>query len=98
MSEEFNESVDGLRKKIVDNIAMDAEKLIEELKLIAYDRELDARVRLQALGMLLDRSVPKLAVDTTKVVEVEETGTRKKMKAEIEKLVRESLDGMGGEE
>jgi hypothetical protein len=90
MTDEFNDSVEGLRKKVIDNIARDSERLMEELKIIAFDREVDVRVRLQAIGMLLDRSVPKLAVDNTKVEgPVEDTGTRKKIRQEILRLVEE---------
>lgn len=89
MSEDFNDSVENLRKKVVDQIAVDSEKLIEELKMIAYDREVAVNARLQAIGMLLDRSVPKLAVDNQKVEVNEESDSRRRFREEIEMLMAE---------
>lgn len=90
----LDDSVEGLKKRVVDNIALDAERMIEELKIIAFDREVNITARLQAFGMLLDRSIPKLSVDNTKVdAPAEDTGTRKKIRQEIERLVLEGLDG-----
>ena len=86
---EVEKSVEALRKQVVDQIAEDSVRLIADLKEIAHNDELDARVRLTAIGMLLDRSVPKLAVDNTKVETVEESGSRKKIREEIEMLLAE---------
>lgn len=86
---EFEKSVENLRKTVVDLIADNAIQLTQQLLNIAYDPEVDARVKLTAIGMLYDRAVPKLAVDSTKVEIVEESGSRKKIREEIEMLLAE---------
>ena len=85
---DVEKSIEVLRKKVVDQITLESEKLIQELLDIIYDREVDSRVRLSAIGMLLDRGIPKLGVEHTKDEEVEESNSRKKMRSEIEELIK----------
>lgn len=86
---ETEKSIEALRKKVVDQITVESEFLIGELLDIARDPEVDARVKLQAIGMLLDRAVPKLGVDHAKMEEDSESRDRKRLREEIESLLAE---------
>ena len=89
--EETEKSIEALRKKVVDQITVESEKLIAELLNIAYGEE-GARTKLQAIGMLLDRAVPKLGVDHAKLEDDSESRDRKRLRAEIEDLLMEEDD------
>lgn len=93
---DLEKSVEAHRKQAVTKITLESERLIEELLKIIYSDDLDlegrpivdAKVKLSAISMLLDRGIPKLAVDNTKSEVVEESRTRKRIRDEIEVLVR----------
>lgn len=97
---EIQQDVDLHRTNVVRKITLESEALVDELLLIIYNHDVAAdghpvvepRIKLTAIGMLLDRGIPKLAVDHSKSEIVEESGTRKKIREEIEALVR----GNGG--
>lgn len=96
---EVEKSVEAHRKQIVDKITLESDRLIDELLKIIYSDDLgedgrpfvDAKVKLSAIAMLLDRGIPKLGVDNSKSEVVEETGTRKKIREEIEQLVKRGI-------
>ena len=93
-------SVESQRKRVVEKITMESGALVDELLSIIYNHDVnvegepvvDAKVKLSAIAMLLDRGIPKLGVDSTKSSAVEENGTRKKIREEIEALVKK--DGL----
>lgn len=95
---EIQSGVEAHRQKIVEKITFEAEPLVDELLFIIYNREVnedgepivDAKIKLSAIAMLLDRGIPKLGVDHTKKEVVEESITRKKIREEIETLVKGS--------
>lgn len=90
MTEEFEEGndVEGFRKAIARRIALESDRLVDELFAIAYDPEVDAKVRLSAIGTLIDRGIPKLGIQHTKEEAEEERGSRKQLREEIEKMLR----------
>lgn len=98
MFEEFEEQFDGdkeveaFRRAIARRIALESDRLVDELFSIAYDTEVDAKVRLSAIGTLIDRGIPKLGIQHTKEEESEERGTRKELREEIEKLLNRQED------
>lgn len=92
--EEFEEEahqqdVDKVRRELADQIALRSHKLIEALFDIVEDGEVEAKVKLTAISMLLDRGVPKLGVDHTKIEPEEESDGRKALREEIERLMEE---------
>lgn len=86
--DQYDESkeVEAFRKAIARRIALESDRLVDELFSIAYDVEVDAKVRLTAISTLIDRGIPKLGIQHTKEEESEEKGTRKDLREEIEKL------------
>lgn len=89
---ETEKSIEALRKKVVDQITVESEALIQELLNISKDPEADSRVKLQAIGMLLDRAVPKLGVDHAKMEDDSESRDRRRLREEIEALLAENDD------
>lgn len=93
---EVAKSVEVQRKRVVEKITFESSQLVDELLKIIYSEALDergnpivdAKVKLAAISMLLDRGIPKLAVDGTKQAVVEESSTRRKLRQEIEDLVK----------
>lgn len=93
---EVEQSVELQKKNVVRKIVTHADGLVDELLYIIYNREVDVdghpivepRVKLSAIGMLLDRGVAKLAVDNNKSEVVEESKTRRKIREEIEAMVK----------
>lgn len=81
--------VDKVRRQLADQIALKSHKLIEALFNIVEDAEVEAKVKLTAISMLLDRGVPKLGVDHTKIEAEEESDGRKALREEIERLMEE---------
>lgn len=90
-------SNDAKVQRVTTKITDEAEGLVDELLFIIYNREVnddgdyrvDAKTKLSAIGMLLDRSIPKKGVDSTKSAVVEESGTRKRIREEIEAMMKE---------
>lgn len=89
MEEEFNESeqLEAFRKAIAKRIILESDKLVDVLFSVIYDEEEEAKVKLSAISMLLDRGIPKLGVQHTKEEETEEKGSHKALREEIEKLL-----------
>lgn len=91
--EELNKAagqdVDKFRREMADRIALQSHKLIDALFAIVDDAEVEAKVKLSAIAMLLDRGVPKLGVDHTKIEAEEESDGRKALRDEIERLMEE---------
>jgi len=83
------EQVEAFRKAIAKRIVLDSDRLVDELFSIAYDPEVGARDKLSAITILLDRGIPKLGVQHQKEEESEERGSRKDLREEIERLLRE---------
>lgn len=86
----------ALQQQQVSSLILgEAPRLVRELLDIIYSDDLDvdgrpivdAKVKLSAIGMLLDRSVPKLAVAKADTEVIEESKTRKKIKEEIKALM-----------
>lgn len=96
---ELQNPIDYEQKRAVEKISKEAVNLVDELLLIIYNHELDgegrpivdARTKLQGIGMLLDRAVPKKGVDNGKSDVVEESGSKKKLRAEIEALIKKEI-------
>lgn len=96
MAEEEYDEVEAFRKAVARRIVADADRLVDELFAIAYDGEAGARDKLSAITILLDRALPKLGVQHTKEEETEEKGSRKDLREEIERLLREEDDDDDG--
>lgn len=90
--ENEGQEVDNFRKAIARKIALESDRLVDELFAIVYDEEVDAKVKLSAITILLDRGIPKLGVQHSKEDESEERGSRKAIREEIEKLLLGSED------
>lgn len=86
---EFDQSkeVEAFRQAIAKRIALESDRLVDELFGIVYDEETEAKVKISAISMLLDRGIPKLGIKHSKEDEVEERGSRKALREEIEKLM-----------
>lgn len=82
-----SEQVENFRKSIAKKIALESDRLVDELFSIVYDDEVDAKVKLSAITILLDRGIPKLGVQHSREDESEERGSRKAIREEIEKLL-----------
>lgn len=97
--EEFSESkeIEAFRQAIAKRIALESDRLVDELFGIVYDEETEAKVKISAISMLLDRGIPKLGIKHSKEDEVEERGSRKAIRDEIEKLLMDH-DKEEGEE
>lgn len=90
-------SIEAQRRRASLKILDHASKLIDELMIIIHSEDVDARIKLQAIGMLLDRSVPKVAAQNVTPV-VEEVDTPKKgLRDEVEAMIRKQLGAGGGE-
>lgn len=86
------QEVDSFRKAIARKIALESDRLVDELFAIVYDEEVDAKVKLSAISILLDRGIPKLGVQHAKEEELDERGSRKAIRQEIENLLLGSAD------
>lgn len=88
--EEFDQSkeVEAFRQAIAKRIALESDRLVDELFGIVYDPETEAKVKISAISMLLDRGIPKLGIKHSKEDEAEERGSRRQLREEIEKLMR----------
>ena len=91
-NEEQGPEVDAFRKSIARRIALESDRLVDELFAIVYDPETEAKVRLSAINTLLDRGIPKLGIQHTKDEEIEERGSRKQLRDEIEELMKKKLN------
>jgi hypothetical protein len=89
--EEFDESkeVEAFRQAIAKRIALESDRLVDEIFGIVYDPETEPKVKLSGISMLLDRGIPKLGIKHSKEDETEERGSRKQLREEIEKLIKE---------
>lgn len=87
--EEFDQSkeVEAFRQAIAKRIALESDRLVDELFGIVYDAETEAKVKISAISMLLDRGIPKLGIKHSKEDETEERGSRRQLREEIEKLL-----------
>lgn len=92
--EEFSESkeVEAFRQAIAKRIALESDRLVDELFEIVYDEETEAKVKISAISMLLDRGIPKLGIKHSKEDEVEERGSRKALREEIERLMQQDKE------
>lgn len=95
MNEELEQSirdeqkqVENIQRKMTARIVMGSPQLIDALFDIATNTEEDAKVRLTAIGMLMDRSHPRLGVEHAEKSELEESASSKSMRAEIESLIK----------
>lgn len=92
--------VESFRRSIARAIALESDRLVQEVLAIIYDPEIEAKVRLSAISMLIDRGIPKLGVQHSKEEESEEKGSRKNIREEIEKLMlgddEDEDDGLDG--
>ena len=88
-NEEFDESeqIEAFRKSIARRITLESDRIVDELFSIVYDGETEAKVKLSAINILLDRALPKLGVQHQKEEETEERGSRRQIREEIEKLL-----------
>jgi hypothetical protein len=86
------EEVELFRKSIAKRITLESDRLVQELFAIAYDSEVDAKVRLSAINTLLDRGIPKLGVQHAKEEESEERGSRRELRESIEKMLLEKKE------
>jgi hypothetical protein len=85
---EESKEVDEFRRAIARRIALESDRLVDELFGLVYDPETEPKVKLSAINTLLDRGIPKLGIQHTKEEETEERGSRKHLREEIEKLIR----------
>lgn len=92
--EEFSQSkeVEAFRQAIAKRIALESDRMVDELFGIIYDPETEAKVKISAISMLLDRGIPKLGIKHSKEDEVEERGSRKQIREEIERLLMDDGD------
>jgi hypothetical protein len=92
--EEFSEEdqVENFRKSIARRVALESDKLVDVILNIVYDDEVEAKVKLSGISMLLDRGLPKLGIQHSKEEEVEERGSRKAIREEIERLMELDKD------
>lgn len=96
MNSEIQLDVDTHRTKVMRKITLESEALVDELLLIIHNHEIDmegrpivdAKIKLSAISMLLDRGIPKLGVEHVKTETLEESSTRKRFREEIEALVQ----------
>lgn len=93
--EEFENSkeMEILQQAMARRIILELDRLLDELFGIVFDPETDPRTKLSAISMLMDRGIPKLGIKHTKEDETEERGSRKQLREEIERLIREQEEG-----
>ena len=84
---EESKEVEAFRQAIARRIALESDRLVDEIFAIVYDPETEAKVKLSGISMLLDRGIPKLGIKHSKEDETEEKGSRKAVREEIEKLL-----------
>ncbi len=89
---EESKEVEAFRQAIARRIALESDRLVDELFGIVYDPETEAKVKISAISMLLDRGIPKLGIKHAKEEETEERGSRKQVREEIERLLREETE------
>ena len=87
-----SKEVEAFRQAIAKRIALESDRLVDELFGIVYDPETEAKVKISAISMLLDRGIPKLGIKHSKEDETEERGSRKQVREEIERLLMEQED------
>lgn len=89
--EQFDQSkeVEAFQQAIARRIILESDRLVDELFGIVFDPDTDPRTKLSAISMLMDRGIPKLGIKHTKEEETEERGSRKQLREEIEKLIKE---------
>lgn len=89
--EQFDQSkeVEAFQQAIARRIILESDRLVDELFGIVFDPDTDPRTKLSAISMLMDRGIPKLGIKHTKEEESEERGSRKQLREEIEKLIKE---------
>lgn len=93
---ELEKSVEASRRRTIAKITLECDRLTEELLKICYSEVVDDeghplvdyKIKLAAISMLLDRGLPRLAVDNSKTQKVEDNSTSKKFAKEIAALVR----------
>ena len=92
--DEFDESkeVEAFRQAIAKRIALESDRLVDEIFGIVYDPETEPKVKLSGISMLLDRGIPKLGIKHSKEEETEERGSRKQLREELEKLLMQEED------
>lgn len=82
------QQVEKCRKEVTRRIAIHSDELIDSLFELANNQEIEAKVRLTAISILLDRGVPKLGIEHTKPDAGSESGGRKAVRDEIEALLK----------
>lgn len=90
-----SKEVEAFRQAIARRIALESDRMVDELFGIIYDPETEAKVKISAISMLLDRGIPKLGIKHSKEDETEERGSRKQIREEIEKLLMDEGDDNG---
>jgi uncharacterized protein (DUF2225 family) len=92
--EQFDQSkeVEAFQQAIARRIILESDRLVDELFGIVFDPDTDPRTKLSAISMLMDRGIPKLGIKHTKEEESEERGSRKQLREEIEKLIKEQSE------
>lgn len=98
--EEFNENaeVEAFRKSVARRILLESDRLVDSLFSIVYGEDVEAKVKLSAISLLLDRAIPKKGVEHVAQDETEERGSRKAIREELERLLldEEDDDGLEG--
>lgn len=90
-------SVEAQRRRASYKIVAEVDRLIDELLIIIRSEDVDPRIKLSAINMLLDRAIPKLGVQHIAPVEEEEAPAKANLRKDIEDLIRKQLDERGGE-
>lgn len=86
------QEVEAFRQAIEKRIALESDRLVDELFGIVYSPETEAKVKISAISLLLAHSLPKYGIKHPKEEETEEKGSRKELREEIEKLMKRNQD------
>lgn len=84
-----NKEVEAFQQAMARRIILESDRLIDELFGIVFDPDTDPRTKLSAISMLMDRGIPKLGIRHSKEEESEERGSRKELREEIERLLKQ---------
>lgn len=84
-------SLEAKRRRASIKITDHADRMIDELMLIIYSEDVDARIKLSAISMLLDRAVPRLGVQQVSVLEEDEAPAKRGLREDIESLIKKQM-------
>lgn len=87
-----NNEEDVFKKAVQRRIISDADRMVDVLFAIAYDEDSPSRDRLSAIGMLMDRAIPKKGIEHSKGDDKEEKGSRTDLRSEIEELLKKKQE------